>query len=106
MSKQKIVEVVETTLAHTKGDENKLAAHVKAITKSTDGEPEEGEPEESDGGNENESDPFWEKWDAVMRQLQWLGDHAPTNEIAVAVNTAYDALEAADTQDYTEEGDE
>lgn len=37
MSKQKIAEVVETTLAHTKGDENKLAAHVKAITKLTDG---------------------------------------------------------------------
>ena len=37
MSKQKIVEVVETTLTHTKGDENKLAAHVKAITKLTDG---------------------------------------------------------------------
>lgn len=37
MSKQKIAEVVETTLVHTKGDENKLAAHVKAITKLTDG---------------------------------------------------------------------
>lgn len=37
MSKKNVSQVIETTLAHSKGDENKLAAHVKAITKLTDG---------------------------------------------------------------------
>lgn len=37
MSKKTVSQVIETTLAHSKGDENKLTAHVKAITKLSDG---------------------------------------------------------------------
>ena len=69
----------------------------KAVKTWYDGEPEDaGEPEDDgDGGdNGNESSPFWEKWEFVMRQLKWLGDNALSDEIAVAVNTAYDALDA------------
>ena len=34
-TKKTVSQVIETTLAHSKGDENKLTAHVKAITKQT-----------------------------------------------------------------------
>lgn len=37
MSKKTVSQVIETTLAHSKGDVNKLTAHVKAITKLSDG---------------------------------------------------------------------
>lgn len=36
-TKKTVAQVIETTLAHSKGDENKLSAHVKAITKLSDG---------------------------------------------------------------------
>lgn len=70
----------------------------KAVKTWYDGEPEPedgGEPEPEDGGgDENESNTFWETWEFVMRQLKWLGDNALTDELAVAVNTAYDALKS------------
>lgn len=37
MTKKTVSQVIETTLAYSKGDENKLSAHVKAITKLSDG---------------------------------------------------------------------
>lgn len=80
----------------------------KAVKTWYDGEPEEDEPED-DGEPEDsgdDSDDYWNKWEFVMRQLQWLGDNAPSGEIADATKTAYDALQSVESQDYTEEGDE
>ncbi len=69
----------------------------KAVKTWYDGEPEE-EPEDGDGDGENENNPFWDKWETVMRELKWLGDNALSDEIAVAVNKAYDVLEAVEEE--------
>lgn len=60
----------------------------KAVKTWYDGEPEpEEEPEDGD-----ETTPYWTRWNDVMSALRWLGDNALSDEIAVAANAAYDAM--------------
>lgn len=67
----------------------------KAVKTWYDGEPEpEEEPEDGDGDGGDETTPYWTKWNDVMCALKWLGDNALSDEIAVAANAAYDAMDA------------
>lgn len=63
----------------------------KAVKTWYDGEPE---PEDGDGDGGDETTPYWTKWNDVMCALKWLGDNALSDEIAVAANAAYDAMDA------------